>query len=137
MERHQWQRRGLPFGTATSYLHLEKLCEGSYSTVYKGISRINGQLVALKVISLETEEGVPVTSIREASLLKHLKHANIVVLHDIFQTTETLTFVFEYMVDDTFIESFQNMHNGTPLKVKVFCVNCFCLCPKEQFKTKD
>ncbi|XP_038646301.1 cyclin-dependent kinase 15-like [Scyliorhinus canicula] len=42
---HQW-RSGLRFGTAASYLNLEKLGEGSYSTVYKGISRINGNLVA-------------------------------------------------------------------------------------------
>lgn len=33
-----------------------------------------------------------------ASLLKGLKHANIVLLHDIIHTKETLTFVFEYMV---------------------------------------
>ncbi|KYO44625.1 hypothetical protein Y1Q_0004704 [Alligator mississippiensis] len=33
-------------------------------------------------------------------------------------------------VDDIFIESFQNMHIGTLLKVKDFCVNCFCSCPK-------
>ncbi|XP_019379057.1 PREDICTED: cyclin-dependent kinase 15 [Gavialis gangeticus] len=120
MERHQWQRRGLPFGTATSYLHLEQLCNGSYSTVYKGISRINGQLVALKVISLETEEGVPVTAIREASLLKHLKHANIVVLHDIFQTTETLTFVFEYMHTD--LAQYMAQHPGGlhPHNVMIF-----------------
>uniref|UniRef100_A0A2I2YCH9 cyclin-dependent kinase n=1 Tax=Gorilla gorilla gorilla TaxID=9595 RepID=A0A2I2YCH9_GORGO len=92
----QW-RKSLPFGAASSYLNLEKLGEGSYATVYKGISRINGQLVALKVISMNAEEGVPFTAIREASLLKGLKHANIVLLHDIIHTKETLTFVFEYM----------------------------------------
>lgn len=37
-----------------------------------------------------------------ASLLKHLKHANIVLLHDIIQTKETLTFVLEYMVSYSF-----------------------------------
>nr|XP_040150646.1 cyclin-dependent kinase 15 isoform X3 [Ictidomys tridecemlineatus] len=94
----QWQRNSLPFGAASSYLNLEKLGEGSYATVYKGISRINGQLVALKVISMNAEEGVPFTAIREASLLKGLKHANIVLLHDIIHTKETLTFVFEYML---------------------------------------
>ncbi|KAG3275006.1 cyclin dependent kinase 15, transcript variant X2 [Ictidomys tridecemlineatus] len=93
----QW-RNSLPFGAASSYLNLEKLGEGSYATVYKGISRINGQLVALKVISMNAEEGVPFTAIREASLLKGLKHANIVLLHDIIHTKETLTFVFEYML---------------------------------------
>ena len=34
----------------------------------------------------------------EASLLKGLKHANIVTLHDIIHTSTNLTFVFEYVV---------------------------------------
>ncbi|CAM5089989.1 unnamed protein product [Natator depressus] len=110
VKRFQWQRQGLPFGTASSYLNLEKLYEGSYSTVYKGISRINGHLVALKVISLETEEGVPFTAIREASLLKSLKHANIVLLHDIIQTKDTLTLVFEYMHTD--LAQYMAQHPG-------------------------
>ncbi|PKU48299.1 cyclin-dependent kinase 15 [Limosa lapponica baueri] len=104
------QRQGIPFGTTTSYVHLEKLCEGSCATVYKGISRINGQLVALKAIRLEAEEGVPFTAIREASLLKRLKHANIVLLHDIIQTKETLTFVFEYMHTD--LAQYMGQHPG-------------------------
>lgn len=33
-----------------------------------------------------------------ASLLKGLKHANVVLLHDIIHTQESLTFVFEYVV---------------------------------------
>lgn len=33
-----------------------------------------------------------------ASLLKGLKHANIVTLHDIIHTKDALTFVFEYVV---------------------------------------
>ncbi|KPP60473.1 hypothetical protein Z043_121527, partial [Scleropages formosus] len=96
-QEFQW-KTGLQFGTATSYLNLEKLGEGTYATVYKGISRINGHLVALKVIRMKTEEGVPFTAIREASLLKGLKHANIVLLHDIIHTRESLTFVFEYVI---------------------------------------
>lgn len=55
-------------------------------------------MVALKEIRLQEEEGAPFTAIREASLLKELKHANIVTLHDIVHTRETLTFVFEYVV---------------------------------------
>lgn len=55
-------------------------------------------MVALKEIRLQEEEGAPFTAIREASLLKQLKHANIVTLHDIIHTRETLTFVFEYVV---------------------------------------
>ncbi|XP_021119284.1 cyclin-dependent kinase 15 isoform X3 [Heterocephalus glaber] len=116
----QWQRKNLPFGAASSYLNLEKLGEGSYATVYKGISRINGQLVALKVISMNTEEGVPFTAIREASLLKGLKHANIVLLHDIVHTKETLTFVFEYMHTD--LAQYMSQHPGGlhPHNVRLF-----------------
>uniref|UniRef100_A0A672P7S5 Protein kinase domain-containing protein n=1 Tax=Sinocyclocheilus grahami TaxID=75366 RepID=A0A672P7S5_SINGR len=98
-QEFQW-KTGLQFGNATSYLNLEKLGEGTYATVYKGISRINGHLVALKVIHMKTEEGIPFTAIREASLLKGLKHANIVLLHDIIHTRESLTFVFEYVQTD-------------------------------------
>ncbi|XP_036899489.1 cyclin-dependent kinase 15 [Sturnira hondurensis] len=116
----QWQRKSLPFGAASSYLNLEKLGEGSYATVYKGISRINRQLVALKVISMNEEEGVPFTAIREASLLKGLKHANIVLLHDIIHTKETLTFVFEYMHTD--LAQYMSQHPGGlhPHNVRLF-----------------
>ncbi|KAJ4921671.1 hypothetical protein JOQ06_003351 [Pogonophryne albipinna] len=91
---------GLRFGSSHSYLSLERLGGGASAAVYKGVSRINGRLVALKEIRTKTEEGVPFTAIREASLLKALKHANIVVLHDIIHTRETLTLVFEYMQTD-------------------------------------
>ncbi len=56
------------------------------------------QVVALKEIRLQEEEGAPFTAIREASLLKELKHTNIVTLHDIIHTKSSLTFVFEYVV---------------------------------------
>ena len=47
--------------------------------VYKARNRSNDDIVALKRIRLEQEEeGVPSTAIREISLLKELKHANIV-----------------------------------------------------------
>uniref|UniRef100_A0A3B5QJE0 Cyclin-dependent kinase 15 n=1 Tax=Xiphophorus maculatus TaxID=8083 RepID=A0A3B5QJE0_XIPMA len=59
-------KAGLEFGAAQSYLSLEKLGEGAFASVYKGISRINGQLVALKVIRMKTDEGIPFTAIREA-----------------------------------------------------------------------
>lgn len=69
-----------------------------YSTNLIIICSLTNQVVALKEIRLQEEEGAPFTAIREASLLKELKHANIVTLHDIVHTRETLTFVFEYVV---------------------------------------
>ncbi|XP_051787132.1 cyclin-dependent kinase 15 isoform X3 [Erpetoichthys calabaricus] len=119
------QRSGLQFGVVTSYLNLEKLGDGAYSTVFKGISRINGQLVALKVIRLKTEEGIPFTAIREASLLKGLKHANIILLHDIVHNSETLTFVFEYVQTD--LAQYITQHPGglRPNNVKLFMFQLF------------
>ncbi|KAJ7345456.1 hypothetical protein JRQ81_001406 [Phrynocephalus forsythii] len=119
-EKFHWQRRGLPFGNASSYLNLEKLNEGSHSTVYKGISRIYGELVALKVVNLKTEEGLPFTAIREASLLRGLKHANIVLLHDIIQTKEKLTLVFEYMHSDLAQYMLQHPGGLHPHNVRLF-----------------
>lgn len=45
--------------------------------MFKGKSRLTDNLVALKEIKLEHEEGAPCTAIREVSLLRELRHANI------------------------------------------------------------
>uniref|UniRef100_A0A8C7F5G7 cyclin-dependent kinase n=1 Tax=Oncorhynchus kisutch TaxID=8019 RepID=A0A8C7F5G7_ONCKI len=76
------------------------LVRGTYATVFKGRSKLTDNLVALKEIRLEHEEGAPCTAIREVSLLKDLKHANIVTLHDIVHTDKSLTLVFEYLDKD-------------------------------------
>jgi serine/threonine protein kinase len=88
------------YGREKTYQKLEKLGEGTYATVYKGRSTITSEYVALKEIRLEYEEGAPCTAIREVSLLKDLKHANIVCLHDIIHTNRSLTLVFEYVDQD-------------------------------------
>uniref|UniRef100_A0A8C5HGR2 cyclin-dependent kinase n=1 Tax=Gouania willdenowi TaxID=441366 RepID=A0A8C5HGR2_GOUWI len=88
------------FGKLETYVKLDKLGEGTYATVFKGRSKLTENLVALKEIRLEHEEGAPCTAIREVSLLKDLKHANIVTLHDIIHTEKSLTLVFEYLDKD-------------------------------------
>lgn len=61
------------------YERQEKLGEGTYGIVYKCRDVITGQIVALKKIRLEKEDdGVPSTAIREISLLKGLRHPNVV-----------------------------------------------------------
>jgi negative regulator of PHO system len=54
----------------------------------------------LKEIHLDSEEGTPSTAIREISLMKELKHENIVSLHDVIHTENKLMLVFEYMDKD-------------------------------------
>jgi len=68
-----------PASEGDKYQKLEKLGEGTYGVVYKAQNKITGEIVALKKIRLEKEDdGVPSTAIREISLLKTLKHPNIV-----------------------------------------------------------
>lgn len=63
----------------SDYEKIEKIGEGTYGVVYKARNKHTGKLVALKKIRLDSEEeGVPSTAIREISLLKELKHPNIV-----------------------------------------------------------
>ncbi|XP_045919309.1 cyclin-dependent kinase 16-like, partial [Micropterus dolomieu] len=55
------------FGKLETYIKLDKLGEGTYATVYKGRSKLTDNLVALKEIRLEHEEGAPCTAIREGT----------------------------------------------------------------------
>eukprot|EP00761_Pharyngomonas_kirbyi_P005574 gb/GECH01005579.1/.p1 GENE.gb/GECH01005579.1/~~gb/GECH01005579.1/.p1 ORF type:complete len:296 (+),score=66.61 gb/GECH01005579.1/:1-888(+) len=83
------------------YTKLAKVGEGTYGVVYKAKNRETGELVALKRIRLESEEeGVPCTAIREISLLKELRHPNIVRLNDVLHAEKKLTLVFEYLDHD-------------------------------------
>lgn len=65
-------------------------------------------------------------SLTEASLLKRLKHANIVTLHDIIHTKESLTFVFEFIQCD--LGHYLERLNGEgihPFNCKLFLFQLF------------
>ncbi|KFP88553.1 Cyclin-dependent kinase 18, partial [Apaloderma vittatum] len=110
------------FGKLETYVKLDKLGEGTYATVFKGRSKLTENLVALKEIRLEHEEGAPCTAIREVSLLKNLKHANIVTLHDIIHTERSLTLVFEYLDNDLkqYLDNCGNLMSVHNVKIFMF-----------------
>ncbi|KAI9591227.1 kinase-like domain-containing protein [Syncephalis fuscata] len=81
-----------------NYQKLEKIGEGTYGVVYKARELATGRVVALKKIRLDSEdEGVPSTAMREISVLKELKHSNIVQLLDIVHSDSKLYLVFEFL----------------------------------------
>jgi serine/threonine protein kinase len=90
--------------------------------VFKGRNRQTGELVALKEIHLDSEEGTPSTAIREISLMKELKHENIVALHDVIHTENKLMLVFEYLDGD--LKKYMDTHGDRgalkPAQIKSF-----------------
>lgn len=62
-----------------NYKKIKKIGEGGYGEVYKCRNTVTGQKVAIKMMTIQTEqEGVPSYIIREVSLLRELEHENIV-----------------------------------------------------------
>jgi len=93
------------------YTKLEKLGEGTYGVVYKCKYRDTQDLVALKKIRLENEdEGIPSTAIREISILKQLRHPNIVSLIDLEHGDKKLHLIFEYLDFD--LKKYLDQLNG-------------------------
>jgi len=71
------------------YQRIDKLGEGTYGVVYRCKDVVTGETVALKKIRLEKEDdGVPSTAIREISLLKGIKHPNIVELKEVIYSQD-------------------------------------------------
>ncbi|XP_015593137.1 cyclin-dependent kinase 1 [Cephus cinctus] len=84
-----------------NFVKIEKIGEGTYGVVYKGKHKKTGQIVAMKKIRLESDdEGVPSTAIREISLLKELRHPNIVSLVDVLMEEPRLYLIFEFLTMD-------------------------------------
>lgn len=80
------------------YTKNDKLGEGTYGVVYRAIDNNTGETVALKQMRLEQEEeGIPVTAMREAALLRNLNHPNILAVRDIICAKGSLTIVSEYL----------------------------------------
>ncbi|KAJ2886868.1 negative regulator of the PHO system [Coemansia asiatica] len=109
-----------------NYQRLEHLGEGTYATVYKGRSP-KGELVALKEIHLDPEEGAPSTAIREISLMKELDHENVLKLLDVVHTETKLMLVFEYMDRDLkrYMDAAGNHGALPPQTIKILMYQLF------------
>lgn len=65
---------------------LNQLGEGTYGVVYRARDKVTSQVVALKQVRISPEErqnGIPITALREISILRSLKHNNIINVFDV------------------------------------------------------
>ncbi|KAJ3199316.1 Cyclin-dependent kinase catalytic subunit [Entophlyctis luteolus] len=110
--------------------------------VYKARDRANGSIVALKKIRLETEdEGVPSTAIREISLLKELRHPNVVRLLDIVHNDAKLYLIFEFLDLDLkkYMDSVKDQPLGPSLirSYMLQLVSGMCYCHSRRILHRD
>lgn len=83
------------------YQRQHKVGEGSYGKVFLCTDVVEGGTVAVKTSQWNSgEEGLSVSSIREVSLLKEIRHPNVVRLLDLFTEEKKLCIVFERMEKD-------------------------------------
>ncbi|EER09960.1 CDK1, putative [Perkinsus marinus ATCC 50983] len=85
----------------------EKLGEGTYGKVYRGMDKVTREPVAIKRMKINLEdEGCPSLAIREIALLRKIKSANVVSLLHIHvdrcssSPWDSLTLVFELLTYD-------------------------------------
>ena len=57
-------------GSFSDYERLEKLGSGTYGAVYKARHIVSGMLYAIKQMSIEDDDGIPQTAIREVAILR-------------------------------------------------------------------
>lgn len=107
--------------TEGRYFHVVKLGEGTYGSVYRGIERQTGKVIAFKrMVMSSDEDGVPSTAIREICLLKQLKHENVVELFEVLFDPPKITLIFELCDSDLkrFIDSKENKRLDTFSEVR-------------------
>ena len=104
---------------ADRYQVISKLGEGAYGKVYLAEDLKNkNQKVAVKQLkSSSVEEGVPISSLREISLLKELSNVNIVKLMDVVHLQNNIVLVFEYVETDLKIMLKNNNNKGLEPKL--------------------
>lgn len=90
-----------PFKSVEKYEKLNRVGEGTYGIVYR--ARSNNQIYALKKIRMNLEnEGLPISSLREISLLRELRHQNIVKVIEVVNgsSLDDIYMVMEYCEQD-------------------------------------
>lgn len=82
---------------------LNRIGEGTYGVVYRARDTVSHEIVALKKVRMEREkDGIPLSGLREISLLLNLGHKNIVQLKEVVvgRHLDSIFLVMEYCEQD-------------------------------------
>jgi len=100
---------------------LNRVGEGTYGIVYRARDRRSKEIVALKRVRIEKEEtGLPISSLREISILKELSHPNVVNLKEVVvgPDLDSIFLVMEYCEQDlaTLLDSMKTPYSLSEVK---------------------
>ena len=91
------------------YVKIEKVGEGTYGVVFKGRHKKRGEIVAMKKVKYQyQDDGIPSSTVREISLLRDLRHPNIVELTDVLLEDKEIYLIFEFV--DMDLSRFLKLH---------------------------
>lgn len=82
------------------YGTLEHIGEGTFGKVYRSTVRETGKTVAIKIVPLDPDAGLPFTVIREIRALQRLKHPCILSLLDVCIAGGSISMVLDYVPYD-------------------------------------
>ncbi|XP_034735693.1 cyclin-dependent kinase 10 [Etheostoma cragini] len=112
------------FGSCRSVREFEKfnrIGEGTYGIVYRARDTKSDEIVALKKVRMDKEkDGIPISSLREITLLLRLRHPNIVELKEVVvgSQLESLFLVMSYCEQDlaSLLENMQTPFSEAQVK---------------------
>ncbi|MEE6525079.1 hypothetical protein FKM82_024876, partial [Ascaphus truei] len=107
------------------YEKLNRIGEGTYGIVYRARDTRTNDIVALKKVRMDKEkDGIPISSLREITLLLKLRHPNIVELKEVVvgNHLESIFLVMGYCEQDlaSLLENMQTPFSEAQVK-------CICL----------
>eukprot|EP00745_Piridium_sociabile_P044900 TRINITY_DN95630_c1_g1_i1.p1 TRINITY_DN95630_c1_g1~~TRINITY_DN95630_c1_g1_i1.p1 ORF type:complete len:419 (-),score=35.87 TRINITY_DN95630_c1_g1_i1:241-1497(-) len=125
------------------YETIKLVGEGAYGIVMKGMNRNTNEIVAIKKFKMEKKSDSSSTlkvTEREVSLLKTLKHDNIVELKDSFLKRGRQYLVFEYL-EKNLLEVLESSRSGLDSETLRWCMYQICsalaFCHKKNVVHRD
>uniref|UniRef100_A0A8B9FCB6 Cyclin dependent kinase 10 n=1 Tax=Amazona collaria TaxID=241587 RepID=A0A8B9FCB6_9PSIT len=102
---------------------LNRIGEGTYGIVYRARDTLTNEIVALKKVRMESEkDGMPVSSLREITLLLQFRHTNIVELKEVVvgNHLESIFLVMGYCEQDlaSLLENMQAPFSEAQVKIR-------------------